>query len=234
MKRDLINCWAYRLFLLAFPSSTRKEFGADMVQAFRDRCRAARIDGTGIARIWWLAIVDILLQATAERSIQVASLARRIATFGTGARRQSHDSTAHDAILRKVATAFSGIHQDIKHAIRSLVKRPGFTLLSLLILGLGIGANTAVFSVVNSVILQPLRYQDPDRLVRLYQAHPTYSPEGSVVSGPAFLDFREAIDVFEQVAGMYDMVETGLTLTGRGSPQRVIMLPVSANARWPS
>ena len=123
----------------------------------------------------------------------------------------------------------SGILQDIRYALRSLVKNPAFALVAVLTLALGIGANTAVFSVLDGILLKPLHYEDPDRLVRIYQTHPTSAPTGSVVSGPAFLDYRDLTGAFDNIAGMYDLVETGFTLTGHGRPQRVVMLPVTAN-----
>ena len=109
------------------------------------------------------------------------------------------------------AVVLSGIVQDIRYALRSLVKNPAFALVAVLTLALGIGANTAVFSVLNGILLKPLHYEDPDRLVRIYQTHPTYSPTGSVVSGPAFLDYRDLTGAFDNIAGMYDLVETGFT-----------------------
>ena len=69
----------------------------------------------------------------------------------------------------------TAIGQDLRFALRSLLKRPSFMLVAILSLGLGIGANTAIFSVINSVLLRPLPYADPDQIVDLYETSPQTS-----------------------------------------------------------
>ena len=97
---------------------------------------------------------------------------------------------------------------DLKHALRVLARRPAFTLVAILTLAVGIGANTAIFSVVNGVLLRPLPYPDPDRIVRLSERTQT----GAVVdvSHPNFLDWRARTRSFAALAEYSGGTETVL------------------------
>src|SRR5215475_5694808 len=114
--------------------------------------------------------------------------------------------------------------QDLRYGARMLLKKPGFTLIAVITLALGIGANTAIFSVVNAVVLRPLPYRDPDRLVHVYRMQPPV--ERSPVSVPAFLDFAAQQQVFESFAAHYG--ET-FNLTDIDEAERVIGRRVTAN-----
>ncbi|HSG82057.1 MAG TPA: ABC transporter permease, partial [Gemmatimonadota bacterium] len=125
--------------------------------------------------------------------------------------------------------ALEDLLQDLRYALRQMRKSPGFASVAVLTLALGIGANTAVFSVMHKVVLSPLDYQEPDRLVRIYQVL-TENPENrNWVSGAAYLDYREQLESVESVTAMYNYRDNGFTLTGFGPPQRVTMLPVSSD-----
>src|SRR4051812_21656299 len=98
--------------------------------------------------------------------------------------------------------------QDLLYAVRRLVKAPGFTLVAVLTLALGIGANSAIFSVVNGVLLKPLPYPESDRLVGVYH---TTEGRRAVMSGPNFTDVSRAATSLDGVAA----ISTGRTiLTG--------------------
>jgi putative ABC transport system permease protein len=97
---------------------------------------------------------------------------------------------------------------DFRHALRVLVRRPAFTLVAVLTLALGIGANTAIFSVVNGVLLRPLPFPDPDRIVRLWEQ--TKAGGRNNVSNPNFLDWRARATSFEALSAYRGGTETVL------------------------
>ncbi len=114
----------------------------------------------------------------------------------------------------------SSIFADIRYAIRGLFSRPGFSIVAVLTLALGIGANTAIFSVVNGVVLQPLQYPQPERLMFI-----TSQFEGMFdqfwVSAPEFIEFRERNKAFESV-GAYTV---GAANLGTETPRRPVAAP---------
>ena len=89
---------------------------------------------------------------------------------------------------------------DLKFAFRQLVKNPGFTAVAVVTLALGIGANTAIFSVINAVLLKPLPYPAPNQLVTLWERSPERGIEQERVSGPNYLDWRAQNTVFSEMA----------------------------------
>jgi putative ABC transport system permease protein len=114
--------------------------------------------------------------------------------------------------------------KDLRYGFRVLSKKPGFTLIAVVALALGIGANTAIFSVVNGVLLRPLPFEDPDKLVRLSEW--SEQVPGMSISYPNFLDWREQNKVFAGIAAtQFD----SYNLTGAGEPERLQGRNVSWN-----
>ncbi len=116
--------------------------------------------------------------------------------------------------------------QNLRYAFRTLRNSPGFAAVAILTLALGIGANTAIFSVVNAVLLQPLSYPHPERLVELELTSP--QGNGDVTSVPKFNIWREQTDVFDSVAA-YDFSGPGINLTGGDRPELIKGIHVSAD-----
>src|SRR5215510_13667246 len=114
---------------------------------------------------------------------------------------------------------------DVKYAVRSILTAPKFAAVVLLTLALGIGANTAVFSVLNAVVLKPLPYGEPEQLVRVYHS---VGDENSYLAGLAAVGYRDRSQTLDiAVTSTYSVA--GADLTGRGEPERVTVLPVGAD-----
>ncbi len=114
------------------------------------------------------------------------------------------------------ANLLTSLPQDLRYGFRVLAKSPGFSLIAILTLALGIGANTAIFSVVNGVLLNPLPFHQPNQLVSMFQEIPNFK-NGSI-SYPNFLDWRRMNTTF---AGMAAYRSTGFNLSGNGEPERL-------------
>jgi putative ABC transport system permease protein len=118
--------------------------------------------------------------------------------------------------------------QDFRYSLRMLVKNPGFSAIAILTLALGVGANTAIFSVVNAVLLRPLPFEEPDRLVQIWHTPPQASFPGIptfTVSPANFLDWRSRSHAFE---GMSAYGFGRYTLTGTGHPEAVRMVAATS------
>ena len=111
------------------------------------------------------------------------------------------------------------IRQDLRYALRSILTDPAFCAAAILTLALGIGANTAIFSIVERVLLRPLPYKDPTRLVQLWNTYPPMVPQGPNSAGD-FRDFQQRAHTFSAMAA-YINTPRGLNLTGEGGPQRL-------------
>src|SRR5438270_2694650 len=115
---------------------------------------------------------------------------------------------------------------ETRYGLGRMCKSPGFSVVVIVALALGIGANSAIFSVVDAVLLQRLRFADPERLVTIRHHYPTLGPLDAPISAPGFRDYRDRTQSFSGVA-----VETGtaLNLTGTGDPERVQGAKVSGD-----
>ena len=124
------------------------------------------------------------------------------------------------------ANAIADLQQDLRYGLRTLIKNPAFTIVAVIALALGIGANSAIFSVVNTVLVRPLPYKDPDRLVMVWE---DASKQGFPHNTPApanFIDWRNQNQVFEGMAALH---RQSYNLTGSDEPERIDGRRVSAN-----
>ena len=123
------------------------------------------------------------------------------------------------------------VWQDLKYALRTLMRSPGFTAVALLSLGLGIGANTAIFTLTNAVFLNPLPVRDPSRVLECFTVdHATQTTAANLTRTPVswlnYKDFRDQNSMFE---GLAAFMPVGASLTGRGDPRPVTVIMASAN-----
>jgi predicted permease len=155
------------------------------------------------------------------------------------------DGATHDEAARQARIAIGGIEQvkeecreargvrlmeilmqDLRYALRTVRQRPAFTAFAVLTLALGIGANTAIFSIVNAVLLRPLPFPDPDRLVRIRFSNPGLGLHGVLYSVPELEDLRNRAGVFEYVTGI---CRGSVNLTGGAQAERLEVVLASAN-----
>ena len=119
--------------------------------------------------------------------------------------------------------------QDIRYGFRMLIKRPSFTIIVVLTMALGIGANTTIFSAVDAVLLNPLPYQEPDRLMAVWETNRQLSPEmwdRNEVALGNFRDWRSRNQVFDHLGSLF---YADVNLTGVGEPERIKSSVVSTN-----
>jgi predicted permease len=205
----------YRWMLLAYPEPMRRAFGADMTELYRDlvretrRRRGAWAAAAVVMRVWF----ELPFSATAARR---ARRARRGSATAPHEPRNGGRRSLRDRAL-----------QGLRHTVRGLRTSPGFTLVVVFTLAVGIGANTVMFTVLDGILLTPLPYEEPERLVRLYNANEAY--EGTnYVSGAAYLAYREQTDIFAGLAAAYSYRETGADLTSGDATRRIVAMPISS------
>lgn len=175
-----------------------------MVETFDSRAAEVRLKGgfKPLASLWIRTFWDVFKTALIGRAFE-----------------RRHDSqTAHKTTQRE-QDMISSFLKDTRYTLRILARRPTFTLLVTLTLGLGIGANTAIFSVINGVLLTPLAYEEPDQLVRLWSENPSRGLERYFVAPVDYLHFQREMQTIDGLAGYY-RTETSLLDTD-GNPVRL-------------
>jgi putative ABC transport system permease protein len=195
----------YRLLLLTLPGDLRRDFGNDMAQLFRDYRRDVAGRPIRLMSLFLGAACDVAVTAVAARA------PRRV----TNPRWNDRETPAQPDFVRSGGTIMRTVLGDFRHGLRLLRKYPASSLLALATLAIGIGANTAIFSVVDRVLLRALPYPEPDRIVMVWEKRPTEGVMKNVVSPADYLDWRARNAVFDQMAAY---AFTQVNLTGDGEP----------------
>jgi putative ABC transport system permease protein len=195
----------YRLLLFLYPPEFRGEYGAAMVEAFTDRWKQERAKRRGWPgfRVWPFVLRDLASSAVDQW---------RAREPGASASRPSMTPSHQPGKARGLVDVVC----DVRHALRGFARSPGFTALAILTAAVGIGANAAVFSVVASVVLHPLPFHEPHRLVFLRES---WSDGGTgPLAYPNVLDWREQNQVFDYMVA-YE--EASANLQDADAPLRV-------------
>ena len=192
---------ALSVLIRLFPPEFRRTFGSDLQATFEDEWRERASWRLG-ARIFFNMIRAALM-------VRLGSF-RRVHVYGT---RNSK---------RKGGTAVVTLWQDLQFAIRMSRRAPGFSLIIVLVLAIGTGANSAIFSLLNAALLRPLPFHDPEQLVMLWERPPKGSHH--TVAPLNFLDWSEQNHAFSALAAISGDTHT---LISSGSPERLIGQSVS-------
>jgi len=206
-RRSRLLLATFRLSLLVLPREFRRRHGAAMVETFGD------LAAESSARKGHLSVFICLHQETVD--VIRTGVRLRLTGFAVRGSRRRKPSTKHP----QPSVRMDNLKQDFAYALRSLRRRPGQAALAVLLLALGIGASTTVFSVVYNVLLQPLPYPAADRLVMVWRTLPQFGWRRAPVSYLNYRDWREAATSFEAM-GAYSG-PTPKTLIGQGEPVRL-------------
>jgi len=197
----------YRWLLRLCPPDLRKEFGGEMEALFLQSLQRAR--GAARLRVWARAVSDVL-------------------RHGIGARRDTWDKFRKTSAYVEYESGgwwMDTLRYDLRHAIRAMVRQPATSVIIVLTLALAIGANTAVFSAVHTVLIRPLPYDQPDSLVMLWEKREAEGNMRNSVSAADYLDWARIATSFSSMAAFSEVTAD---LTGEGEPEKLPISTVSA------
>lgn len=208
----------YRLLLLAFPRFFRERYGAEMEEAFLHLLGEARAGGRlRVGAVWIRGAWDAVVRGGKERLTLLLG-----GRPDGGLRRTTSGHSTTGVMMGMMGTLAS----DVRFAVRTLVRRPVFFLTAVLTLTLGIGANGAVFSVVNGLLIQPFPYPEPEELVRITAENERLGWSGADVNMADAQDWKERSGALEDLA-VWE--EPGMALTGGDRPELVEAIRATLN-----
>jgi putative ABC transport system permease protein len=193
----------FALLLGLLPEELRRAAGAEMTETFAARQRDAQARGALALVALWIRELGGLMAAAARS---------RFAGDGRAAG----------------APVGQGLGQDVRYVTRSLRRSPAFTLTAVTVIALGVAATTGIFSAVNAVLLRPLPFRDPGRLVMVFETNPDRGWDRASAAPANALDWRDRVRAFEDLA-MYDEFLSGFTYTGGEAAEQLQYTNVSGN-----
>lgn len=211
----------HRWLLRLYPGWFRREFETELLGHLMDQRREERYGSQawGPARFWWHAGNDALVTATrlhlGRARERASDLRRRWEERRAGPLGQHGDQRTENG---GVGMMVDSILRDFRHAMRGLTKNPGYAAVFIVTLGLGIGANTAMFSAVNGILLRPLPHDDGDRLVYLRHAASRANIPNALFSVPEIEEYRQGSPSLEAVA---EFSALNFNMLGHETPRRV-------------
>ena len=192
----------YEALLRLYPAEFRRRFGSDLADLFSDKYRVASSRGTLALTVFWFRILrDALTTAVAER-------------------------VSPSQVSPERGPLMEGVFNDVRYAVRMIARRPALSAIIVVTLALGIGANTAIFSLVNTVLLRPLPYPEPDRLVSVWEQQLERGTMTRPIRPANFFDWKDRVRSFEDIAWSRDGM---FALTGDGEPESITGYRFSPN-----
>jgi len=203
-----------RFLVWMLPSEFRREFGSELLETARRRWDDLRhnLSLAGKA-MFWIRQAWAVIRQSAELRKGARMVGERGKKSGPNSAQRAATEERHFGVL------FDGLWRDVRQSVRALSSRPGFTVVAILTLSLGIGATTAMFSAVNSVLLRPLPYRDADNVVALYEFDAAEGETSSGVSAANIRDLHESSELLS-AAGVaepfsHDLMEDGRAVSLR-------------------
>src|ERR1051325_9385993 len=193
-----------RVASLRLAPTREAEIVEELSQHLEDRYEQLIISGS-----WARAAYQTSLSELADNDLLTSEL------------RRVHRAVNQEPILpgeQRRTNIVNDLGQDLRYGFRTLLKNPGFTAIAVIALALGIGANSAIFSVVNTVLLRPLPYKDSDRLVMVWEDATKHGYPRDTPAAANYIDWRTQNHVFEDMGAVADL---SANLTGAGDPERI-------------
>ncbi len=208
------------LLRIVLPRSEHATLIGELQEEYRNQVLPGR--GRFRSALWYWSECLSLLGSYA-RILLVREQSRELSVV-MNARRSRKQSGRSDNGKER-STRLDSIIQDIKHGFRSLKNRPSFTIAAMLTLAIGIGVNAAIFSILYSVMIQPLPFREPDRLISVYRTSPEWGRNSQAgVSYPDFVGWRDRNQVFDEMTAYRTLT---VNLTGVGDPERLPAAEIS-------